>query len=97
MSGAMSTPLIRTLRISPSMSTSSSHAPRSVAPVKYTLRNHARLKSTCSNRAPDKSRFTNSVMRTASHRVPTSGDAHWSTRTERTVASQVVSAEQSRK
>jgi hypothetical protein len=71
----MSTPLIRTLRISPSMSTSSSHAPRSVAPVKYTLRNHARLKSTCSNRAPDRSCFTNSAMRTACHPVPTSGSA----------------------
>src|SRR5262245_43210827 len=72
----MSTPLIRTLRISPSMSTSSSHAPRSVAPVKYTLRNHARLKSTCSNRAPERSCFTNSAMRTGCHPVPTSADAH---------------------
>jgi hypothetical protein len=29
---------MRTLRISPSMSTSSSHAPRSVAPTKYTAK-----------------------------------------------------------
>jgi hypothetical protein len=61
-SGPTSTPLMRTLRISPSMSTSSSHAPRSVAPTKYTLRNHARVKSTSSNRAPDRSWRKNSVM-----------------------------------
>ncbi|MGH8959897.1 MAG: hypothetical protein ACRDWT_01605 [Jatrophihabitantaceae bacterium] len=38
--------------------------------MKYTLRNHARLKSTCSNRAPEKSRFTYSTMCPACHHGP---------------------------